>query len=157
MIQSVTFIIIRPRAPSCIPPSFRLFSPRLIRLLLAESVQKIFLTFVYSCSVSHIMESDRGILSRMIICKSPPLSCAFVVVCFHSWWTWSALQGERNVRNYVFTVLTRGTLPISDEFFIWVFFLHPSVSLHFSCIYRNHEKWGFLCFLCLKLEHNDRI
>lgn len=72
MIQSVTFIIIRPRAPGCIPPSFRLFSLRLIRLLLAESVQKIFLTFVYSCSVSHMMEPDRGILSRMIICKSPP-------------------------------------------------------------------------------------
>lgn len=113
MIQSVTFIIIRPRAPGCIPPSFRLFSLRLIRLLLAESVQKIFLTFVYSCSVSRIMESDSGILSRMIICKSPPWSCAFLVVCFPSWWTWLALQGERNVRNVCFYSFHAGH--VADE------------------------------------------
>lgn len=156
MIQSVTFIIIGARAAGCIPPSFRIFSLRLIRLFLAESVQKIFLTFVYSCSVSHIMESERGILSHMIICKSPPLFWSFASIHDEPDWLY---RGRGMPEIFFFTVFTRGMLPISNQFFIWMFFLHPSVSLDFPCtsICHNHEKWGFLCFLCLKLKHNDRI
>lgn len=153
MIQSVTFIIIRPQAPICFPPFFRLFSLRLICLLLAESSQKIFLTFVYSCSVSHTMEFDSGILSRMIIFESPSLRHAFYVCLLSFKWKLIGFTGGEKCHKCLFLQFWQGArcrLATSSVFCLsgCSFFMLQSstisTSFHLVC---NQEKWGFLCFL----------
>lgn len=71
MIQSVTFIIIRPRAlhPVVYPPPFYVFFLSLWKwtCLVEKSIRKIFLTFIHSCTVRNVMRSDNDPLCCVII------------------------------------------------------------------------------------------
>ena len=113
---------------------------------------------VYSCSVSHIMESDNGTSASMIIFESPSeiasLRHALMSVCFYLYEKWLALEGLHKCLLLQCSPGACGRLASRLVSCASGFsFYHPSFVLCSvsTSNYSNYKK------NCLKLEHNDWI